>query len=503
MARPKRPPSGPHPLELPGDVMREMVELAMDRIVQHIESLPEQPMHATRGGKRVARSLREPLPERGVPYEKLLRKLFGKLIPMSLNTASPGYMGYIPGGGLFHAAVADLIADAVNRYVGVFQAAPLLVQIEANVIAWFCTMLGLPEGSGGILTTGGSLANLVAVITARRERLPPDFLRGTVYASEEAHHSVTKAALLAGFPPEAVREIPVDGRFRMRPDAAAEAVARDRARGLSPFLLVTSAGTTGTGAIDDLPALADLAEAERLWLHVDAAYGGFFALTERGRAAMRGIERADSVTLDPHKSLFLPYGTGCLAVRDREALRRAHALSASYMPPMQAEDDLVDFCAISPELSRDARGMRVWLPLKMHGASVFRAELDEKLTLARGAADALRQMAHIEVVAEPELSLLAFRARPPGVDDGPALDALNRRLLARVNAKQRVLLTGVVAGGRFLLRMCILSFRTHADRVNAALADVASSLAEVLEELRDGRHSPARGGDPRGGTDDD
>lgn len=471
--------------------MREMVTRAMDYIVPHIESLPRQPMHATRGGKRLARSLREPMPERGTPYEKLLRRLFGKVIPMSLNTASPGYMGYIPGGGLFHAAVADLIADAVNRYVSVFQAAPLLVQIEADVVAWFCAMLGLPEGSGGLLTTGGSLANLIAVITARRERLPPDFLRGTLYASEEAHHSVKKAALLAGFPPEAVREIPVDGRFRMRPDAAAEAVARDRACGLSPFLLVASAGTTSTGAVDDLPALAELARAERLWLHVDAAYGGFFALTERGRAALRGIERADSVTLDPHKSLFLPYGTGCLVVRDREALRRAHAVSASYMPPMQTEDDLVDFCALGPELSRDARGLRVWLPLKMHGAAVFRAELDEKLTLARRAADALRRMAHIEVTAEPELSLLAFRARPPGIDDGPPLDALNRRLLARVNAKQRVMLTGTTAGGRFLLRMCVLSFRTHADRVNAALADIQSSLAEVMDELRDGRPVPA------------
>lgn len=489
------PPPKPHPLELSGDEMREMVALAMERIVSHIEGLPEQPMHATRGGKKLARSMREALPERGTPFKKLLRGLFGKVIPASLNTASPGYLAYIPGGGIFHAAVADLIADAVNRYVGVFLAAPALVQIEANVIAWFCAMLGLPEGSGGVLTSGGSLANLTAVITARRERLPVDFLRGTIYASTEAHHSVKKAALLAGFPPDAVREIPVDDRLRMRPDAAAEAVLRDREQGSMPFLLVANAGSTNTGAVDDLEALAGLAERERLWLHVDAAYGGFFALTERGRAAMRGIERADSVTLDPHKSLFLPYGTGCLAVRDREALRRAHSLPAAYLPPMQSEEDLVDFCELSPELSRDARGLRVWLPLKMHGAGVFRTELDEKLHLARCAADALRGMRHIEIVAEPALSLLAFRARPPGFEDGPALDALNRRLIARVNAKQRVLITGAVVRGRFVLRMCILSFRTHADRVDMALADIASSLSEVLEEAaKGGDHLDGQGG---------
>jgi aromatic-L-amino-acid/L-tryptophan decarboxylase len=458
--------------------MREMVGRAMERIEGFIASLPDQPMHATTGGKKLARSLRAPLPERGVPFEKLLRLLFGRVIPASLNTASPGYLAYVPGGGLFHAAVADLIADATNRYVGVWVAAPGLVQIEENVIQWFCGMLGLPATAGGLLTTGGSLANLIAVIAARRERLPPDFLKGVVYTSEEAHHSVRKAAILAGLLPEHVRAIPTCDRFRLRPDALASAVERDRAAGLAPFLLVASAGTTSTGAVDDLTALAGIAERERLWLHVDAAYGGFFALTARGRAAMAGIERADSVTLDPHKGLFLPYGTGCLVVRDREALRRAHAVPATYLPPMQSDEGLVDFCELGPELSRDARGLRVWLPLSMHGAGVFREALDEKLDLARRAADALRAMPGIEVAAEPQLSLLGFRARRPG-GTGNEGDALSRRLIAKVNEKQRVLLTGAVVKGRFLIRMCVLSFRTHEDRIDAAIDDVRASLAEL------------------------
>jgi aromatic-L-amino-acid decarboxylase len=458
--------------------MRDMVDRSMERILAHIESLPHQPMHATAGGKKLARSLRGTLPERGQPFEKLLRLLFGRVIPASLNTASPGYLAYIPGGGLFHAAVADLIADATNRYVGVWVAAPGLVQIEENVIQWFCSMLGLPATAGGILTTGGSLANLIAVITARRERLPPDFLGGVVYASEEAHHSVRKAALLAGLYPDRVRAIPTDARFRMRPDALAAAVAADRAAGLSPFLLVASAGTTSTGAVDDIEALAAVAEREGLHFHVDAAYGGFFALTERGREALRGIERASSVTLDPHKSLFLPYGTGCLLVRDREALRRAHAVPAGYLPPMQSEEGLVDFCELGPELSRDARGLRVWLPLAMHGAGVFRAALDEKLDLARWAADELRAMKGVEVVAEPQLSLLAFRVRRAGASDAEE-DAWSRRLMASVNERQRVLLTGAVVQGRFVIRMCVLSFRTHEDRMAAAIEDVRESLAAL------------------------
>lgn len=458
--------------------MRRMVTLAMDRIADHLASLPSQPMHATRGGKRLARSLREGLPERGMPYEKLLSFLFGRIIPHSLNTASPGYLAYVPGGGLFHAAVADLIADATNRYVGVFLAAPGLVQLETNVITWFASMLGMPEKSGGILTTGGSLANFGAVVTARRERLPTDFLSGVIYTSEEAHHSVLKAALLAGFPAARVRMLPSDERFRLRAEAVAEAVRADRRAGLSPFMLVASAGATSTGAVDELAALADVAQRETLWFHVDAAYGGFFALTARGKEALAGIERADSITLDPHKGLFLPYGTGCLLVRDRNALRRAHAVEASYLPPMQEDEDLVDFCELGPELSRDARGLRVWLPLKMHGAGVFRAALDEKLDLARRAAEALRALPEVEIVAEPVLSLLAFRARPPGLE-GEALDAHNRRLISRVNEKQRVLLTGAVVKGRFVIRICVLSFRTHEDRIDAAIEDIATSMAEL------------------------
>ena len=455
--------------------MRDMVAQAMDRVVPYLAALPEQRMHTMTGGKKLARWLREPLPEEGAPFDKLLTLLFSRVFPATINTASPGYLAYIPGGGLFHAAVAELVTLSVNRYVGLFAAAPGLVQLEANVLSWFAAMVGMPEKSGGLLTTGGSMANLTALVTARRERLPPDFLRGILYTSTEAHHSVRKAALIAGFPEGSVREIATDDHFRMIPAALEAAIAEDRAAGKTPFFLAAAAGTTNTGAVDDLETLATLAERERLWFHVDAAYGGFFLLTERGRAVMKGISSADSVTLDPHKSLFLPYGTGCLLVRDRESLRRAHAVAGAYMPPMQTEDDLVDFCEIGPELSRDSRGLRVWLPLKMHGARVFRAELDEKLDLARVAVEALRKIEGVEIVAEPELSLLAFRVRRAGQSD-VEVDALTRRVIAAVNERQRVFLTGAVVKGRYLIRMCILSFRTHRERVDMAIEDITAAV---------------------------
>jgi aromatic-L-amino-acid decarboxylase len=307
--------------------------------------------------------------------------------------------------------VADLIADAINRYVGLWRAAPGLVQLESNVITWLCEIVGLPAGSGGVLTSGGSLATFSATVAARH-RLGERFADGTIYTSTQAHHSVARAAILAGFPAAQVRAIEVDDEQRVRVDRVADAIVADRAAGLRPCLLVASAGTTNTGAVDDLEGLADLAGREGVWLHVDAAYGGSFALTQRGRATLRGLGRADSITLDPHKGFFLPYGTGALLVRDPAALRRAHSLHADYLPPMQEDPDFVDFCELSPELSRDFRGLRLWLPLKLIGADAFAAALDEKLDLAQHAAEVLRGMAEVELLAAPQLSLLAFRHVP-------------------------------------------------------------------------------------------
>ena len=472
-----------HPLELDTAAMRALVEAALERIVAHVSSLPRQTVSDTRGGAELAGTLAEPMPETGAPLSELLDLLFDRAVKPTYNTASPGYLAYIPGGGLFQSAVADLIADSVNRYTSVFTTAPALARLEANVVDWFCQLAGYPREARGTLTTGGSLANFTALFTARRERLPDDFLSGVIYASREVHHSVAKGALLAGFPERNIRALPIDERFRLRVDALEAAIAEDRSRGLTPFLVVASAGTTNTGAVDPLEELAEISARERLWLHVDAAYGGFFLLTEEGKRTLRGIERADSIVLDPHKGLFLPYGTGAVLVRDGQALRRAHALTAEYMPHMQSDPDLVDFCLYSPELSRPFRGLRVWLPFKLHGAGVFREQLTEKLALARLAADRIRAMPGMEILAEPELSLFAFRLVPPGME-GPAdpeeLNRLNQRLMERVNDRQRVFLTGTMLGDRFALRICVLSFRTHRDRMEEGLEDLEAARREVM-----------------------
>ena len=467
-----------HPLELSTETMRQLVDEAMARIVEHIATLPEQPVSYREGGKEIARAHVEDLPQEGAPFSELLELIFDRLLTKTYNTASPGYLAYIPGGGLFHAAVADLIADSINRYVGVWVASPGLVQLEANVVRWFCQMVGYPDKSQGILTTGGSLANFTAIVTARRERLPDDFLKGTLYCSDQVHHSVTKAALMAGFPADNIRPVPSDERQRLSVDRLRDQVVADHRSGLEPCLIVASAGTVNTGAVDDLEALADLAEEQGIWLHIDGAYGGFFALTERGRKCFKGLDRTDSITLDPHKGLFLPYGTGCLLVRDGAALRRAHHVVADYMPQLQDEPDLVDFSEISPELSRDFRGLRIWLPLKMHGVEVFRQALDEKLDLAEWARQELETIDGIEIVAEPQLSILAFRLVRPDLDLDE-LNRLNQDLRDRINAKQHVFLTPTTLDGRYVIRICVLSFRTHLDRMQQCLEDIRLSVDEA------------------------
>jgi aromatic-L-amino-acid/L-tryptophan decarboxylase len=271
----------------------------------------------------------------------------------------------------------------------------------------------------------------------------------------------------------------------MRPEALQEQLAADAARGLHPFLVVAAAGTTNTGAVDPLPALADLCQRHQLWLHVDAAYGGAFVLTGPGRDRLVGIERADSIAFDPHKGLFLPYGTGCLLAREGEALRRAHHLAADYLQDLShGEGGSWSPTELGPELSRDFRGLRLWLPLMLHGAGAFRDALAEKLALAQRFCEGLHRLAgrglEIEVVAPPQLSLTTFRlTRRPG-EALAAWNDRNRAFLAAINDRQRVHLSSTLLpvsdGQGFTLRVCVLSFRTHARHIDRCLEDVETAL---------------------------
>ncbi len=474
-------PDDPASLEPPLARLRAMTEAVNERVFEHLAGLPEAPACGDfEGVVALCRGLREAAPEQGSALEALLDPLFEEWIPRSFNAASPGYFAYIPGGGLFPAALADFISGAVNRFTGIWQAAPALVQLEANALDWLREWMQFPPSARGLFTTGGSMAMFNAIACAREQRLGSDIRSGTLYVSSQSHHSIVKAARLAGIAHDRVRTIEVDADYRMRVDALAAVIAEDRAAGLRPFMVFSTAGTTNTGAVDPLEEIGELASREGLWHHVDGAYGGFFHMVPALRPLLAGLPAADSLTLDPHKGLFLPYGTGALLVRDGEALRALHTSSAGYLPDNQGE--FYDPAQYGPDLSRGFPGLRVWLCVKLFGAARFRAALAEKRELALWAAAELARVPGIVLDAPPQLSLLAFHLQHQALPDQAARDAATRALMERVTRRGRVMLTGAQVGERYLGRICVLSFRTRRGEMEACVEDIIEEAGAILAE---------------------
>jgi aromatic-L-amino-acid decarboxylase len=459
--------------------MRQMADQVVSRCVDHIVSLPEQPSCGDVDAAALCRALREAPPEHGAPLEPLLDMLFRDLIPRSFTAPGPGYLAYIPGGGVYPAALGDFIADTTNRYTGVWQAAPALVQLEANALDWLRDWMQFPTDARGLFTTGGSMATFNAIVCGRERYLGADIRRGVLYTSDQVHHSVLKSAKLAGVMPDRVRVIESDEAFRLRVDLLREAIAADRHAGLTPFAVVSNAGTTNTGAVDPLDALADLCAAESMWHHIDGAYGAFFYMCEELRDTLRGQSRADSLTLDPHKGMFLPYGTGALLVRDGAALRAAHEATAAYLPAMPHPEDFYDPSQHGPELSRGFPGLRVWLTVKLYGSAAFRAALAEKRALALDAARRVGELSGIVIDAPPELSLFAFHVSRPGWTRAQE-DEATRALMEQTTRRGRVMVTGCTTHGRYLGRVCVLSFRTHQTQIDQLIDDFSA----VLRDLR-------------------
>ncbi len=467
-------------LEFTPAQMQAMGDDVLRRVVAHLATIQEQPVRGDVDAAELCRRLREPAPEHGSELAPLLDALFNEWVPRTFNTASPGYLAYIPGGGVYPGVLADLLAGGVNRYTGVWLAAPLLVQLEANALDWMRDWMQFPATTRGLFTTGGSMANFAAIVCARERLLGADIRRGVLYTSAEVHHSVMKSARLAGVMPDRIRVISVDGAFRMRVDALEEAVRADLAAGLKPFLVVSSAGTTNTGAIDPLRDINRVCRLHELWHHVDGAYGASFHLVPELRPLLAGLPEVDSVTLDPHKGLFLPYGTGALLVADGTALKAAHAATASYMPANQDDAELYDPHQFGPDLSRGFPGLRVWLSVKLFGAARYRAALAEKHALALEAARRVAALPHFVIDAPPQLSLFAFHLEWPG-STLEAQNAATRELLERVIRRGKVFLTGCEAGARYLGRVCVLSFRTRQERIDTCVEHLAEEAAAIIK----------------------
>jgi glutamate/tyrosine decarboxylase-like PLP-dependent enzyme len=388
-------------------------------------------------------------------------------------TTSPRFMAYIPGGGVPYAALGDLLAATSNKYSGFASASPGAVRIENACVAWLASVIGYPKDAAGTLTSGGSIANLTAVVAAREARDPDG--GGAVYVTRFAHYCIDKALHIAGRGRAPRRVVATDDSYRMSVEALEQALEEDRRNGIRPWLVVASAGTVDTGAIDPIPEIADLCARYGAWLHVDGAYGGLFALCDEGRAKLNGIDRADSVALDPHKTLFLPYGTGACLVRDGRLLQQAFSATGDYIQPLGESEVGPSPADLSPELTRHFRAMRLWLPLQAAGVAAFRAAQAEKLALARHFHARLSEIDGFDPGPPPDLSVVAFRYLPRSGD----VDEFNERLMRHIQQEGRVMMSGTRIDGSYRLRCAILCFRTHLEHVEEAVDAVVRGVAAL------------------------
>jgi aromatic-L-amino-acid decarboxylase len=422
-----------------------------------------------------------PLSEGPMDADAVLELLDRGVNRNGVNVGSGGHMAYIPGSNLHASALADYLGAVLNKYSGLYFASPGMVRVERMLLRWVADLIGYPASAAGDLTSGGSIANLVGIVTAREASglKAKDFDNAVVYLGAQTHHAVDKALRIAGLGESVKRFMPLDAGYRMRPEALEEAIENDAKMGLKPWLIAATAGTTDTGAVDPLGDIADIARRHDLWLHVDGAYGAAFVLTEYGKRILRGIERSDSMVMDPHKSLFLPFGSGIVLVREGRHLLHAHHYDASYLQDKDvlASDDEISPADLSPELTRPSRALRLWLPLKLAGVAPFRAALEEKLLLARYFHEKLLHEDRFEVGPPPDLSIVTFRYLPRSGDP----DAFNRRLIDAVQRDGRIFISSTMIDGRFTLRLAILSLRTHLETVDLAI-DILREKARHLEQ---------------------
>jgi aromatic-L-amino-acid decarboxylase len=422
-----------------------------------------------------------PIGEQGMPLARAMALLEREVLRPGANPASGGHLAYIPGGGLYQAAIGDFIAAVSDKYAGVFFAGPGAVRMENMLVRWIADLVGYPASAAGAIASGGSIATLAAVCAARDAHgiAGAQVTRAVVYLTTHAHHCLQKSLRIAGLGQAILRYVAMDDGYRMRPDALAEAIAADRAAGLAPWLVVASAGTVDAGAVDPIDAIGEVAHRERCWYHVDAAYGGFFLLTEHGRRALAGIERSDSVVLDPHKGLFMPYGAGVVICRDAATLVAAHEYSGAYMQDAERDPTEISPADLSPELTKHFRGLRMWLPLMLAGVRPFRAALEEKLLLARYFHAGVRALG-FEGGPAPDLSIVTYRWAPPGANLERS-NAINQRIVETVRRDGRIFLSSTMLDGRFTLRMVALAFRTHRRTMDLALTILRehAALAEA------------------------
>lgn len=493
---------GASPLEPPDDELRRLARLVADAVVARWVGLRDAPAVRTAERAEMEARLREPLPYHGRPPEEILARFWRDVEPFAARVDHPRFFAFVPSSPTFASLLGDWLAAGCNFFQGTWLESAGPSQVELVVLDWLKGCLGVPPAAGGLLTSGGSAANLMGLAVAREERLDGDPSGGTAYASDQSHASVTRALGILGIGGERYRRLRPDAAWRLDPAAVARAVAEDREAGLRPFCVVANAGTTNTGAVDPLRELADLCAREGLWLHVDGAYGAFGRITVRGRERLEGLERADSLVLDPHKWLYVGYEAGCLLVRDAGALRRCFRVLPDYLQDTAAAATPageVNFGELGVQLTREARALKLWFSLQAHGLSTMIAAVDRTQHLAELAERRVRASSALELASPASLGILCFRyAGEPAVPEADR-DALNRAILRRMTEEGRFMLSSTRLGWRdgafrgegpetrYVLRLCPMNYRTTPEDVEAALREVTRVGDELAGDDRSRR----------------
>ncbi len=483
-------------LDWDGERARDLTERMLAIWVELLERLDELPATRAEPAGEVARAMAFEIPDQPMPPAEIDRLMRRLVFDHSAYTGHPGFLAYVSGAGTVPGAAADLLASGLNPNSGGWTLSPAATELELHLMRWLAERFGLPEGSGGLMTSGGATSNLTALKVARDSLGGGDIRREgiggrqlAVYSSAECHASVSDATDLLGLGSGAVRSIGTDEGLRMRTDLLREALDRDIAAGVTPIAVVGSAGTTGTGAIDPLEEIADICAERGIWYHVDAAYGGAGVLAPDLRPLFAGIERADSITFDPHKWLYTPQPSASLLVRDPDLLSRSFSVHAAYV---HEDRDLTgagqNIGELGPTWSRPFMALKVWMSLAAHGVDAYARRISHDVELARYLDAETERREELESMAPVTLSIACFRYVPAGLADGEGrdeyLDALNERLMGEIRRAGPSFPSNAEIGGRYCLRACIVNFRTEADDLDTLL-DTTVALGRTLDaELR-------------------
>lgn len=413
--------------------------------------------------------------------EEILDAYASQVAEKGMKPASGGHLGYIPGGGIYASSLADYLADITNEYTGMYYASPGGVTIENEIIDWLKNVFGFPMSSVGNLTSGGSIANLIALTAARDKHGVKNAIieKSVIYTSPQVHHCVHKALRIIGLEDVQIRYLELDANSRIIPEDLSNKIEIDKKNGLNPFVVIASAGTTDTGAIDPLEDIGAIAKKNDLWYHVDGAYGGFFILCDEKKDRFKGIEMADSLVMDPHKGLFLPYGLGAVLVKDKAAVYHSHHYRANYMQDATDESLPTNPADVSPELTKHFRGLRMWLPLQLHGIEPFIACLREKLLLTQYFREELEKIG-FELGPEPDLSVSYFWYP---TDNPEIQNRFNERLMQEIHNDGDIFLSSTLINGKFVIRMAILSFRTKLHTIDKAMDMIKRTLEKVQKQF--------------------